>query len=123
MLCVPQLFFYLRGERISLKLMTRADAVGEVLESIKTGDLIICYLCRDVYFSSKIRFNVSVVAWQCKNETSIHKTAKHFSINSKHMVGRNHKRKCHPPPVLCTKATKVAKTGAVLAGHYSIVQP
>ena len=33
--------------------MTRVGKVGEVLESIKTGDLIIFYLHRDVYSSLK----------------------------------------------------------------------
>ena len=36
--------------------------------------------CRNSY---KVRFKVSVVEWQCKNETSIHITAKHFPIDCK----------------------------------------
>ena len=88
--------------------------VGEVLESIKTGDLIICYLCRDVYSSSKLRFNVSVVEWQCKNETSIHRTAKHFSINSKHMGGRNRERKCRPLLRFVLRLLRLQKRGPYL---------
>ena len=36
--------------------------------------------CRNSY---TVRFKASVVEWQCKNEASIHTTAKHFSINRK----------------------------------------
>ena len=62
--------------------------------------------CRNSY---TVRFKVSVVEWQRKNEASIYRTTKHFSIEG----GRNHERKCRIPcislpPGLCTKA-KVAK--------------
>ena len=58
-----------------------------------------------------VRFKVSMVEWQRKNEASIHRTAKHFSVEG----GRNRERKCRiprisPPPALCTKA-KFAKGG------------
>ena len=36
--------------------------------------------------SYTVRFKVSVVEWQRKNEASIHRTAKHFSIDRKHSV-------------------------------------
>ena len=62
--------------------------------------------CRNSY---TVRFKVSVVEWQHKNEASIYRTTKHFSIKGE----CNHERKCcipciSPPPALCTKA-KVAK--------------
>ena len=47
--------------------------------------------CRNSY---TVRFKVSVVEWQCKNEASIHRTTKHFSI----VGGRSRKRKCCIPP-------------------------
>ena len=43
--------------------------------------------------SYTVRFKVSVVGWQRKNEASIHRTAKHFLIEG----GRNRKRKCRIP--------------------------
>ena len=58
-------------------------------------------------------FEISVLKWQPKNEASIYRTAKNFSIEG----GRNSERKCcilhiSPPPALCTKAK--AKRGAYL---------
>ena len=68
-----------------------------------------------------VRFKVSVVEWQHKNEASIHRTTKHFSIEGernlasfpgarKNEARRNRERKCRilrispPPPAVCTKA-------------------
>ena len=52
--------------------------------------------------------------WQLKNEASIHRTAKHFSIEG----GCNRERKCRiprisPPPAVGSKV-KVARGGAYL---------
>ena len=70
-------------------------------------------------YSYTIRFKVSVLEWQCKNEPSIHRTCQLFSINRKHVGGRNHERKhpipcISPPPALCTKAIYGCKRGAYL---------
>ena len=65
--------------------------------------------------SYTVRFKVSVVEWQCKNEASIHRTAKHFSIEG----GRNHKRKCRIPCISSPCAFYWGKRGGgVFAGHY-----
>ena len=45
--------------------------------------------------SYTVRFKVFVVEWQRKNEASIHRTAKHFSIEG----GSNRERKCYIPRI------------------------
>ena len=45
-----------------------------------------------------VRFKVSIVDWQRKNEASIHRTAKHFSVEG----GRNRERKCRIPHITGT---------------------
>ena len=64
-----------------------------------------------------LRFKVSVVEWQRKNEAIIHRTNKRFSIKG----GHNRERKCHiprtSPPTLFTKA-KFAK-GVHICGTLS----
>ena len=67
---------------------------------------------------------ISVVEWQCKNEVSIHRTARYFSIEGGGGGGRNRERKCRipriSPPALCTKAY-VAKGGTYLRDTTVIV--
>lgn len=81
--CIPQPFIYSRGERISLKLTTRLGMIADGVESITTADLIILNHLETPTYT--VSFKVSIIEWQCKNESSNHRTAKHFCINCKHV--------------------------------------
>ena len=59
-----------------------------------------------------VRFKVSVVEWRGKNEASIHRSAKHFSIEG----GRNRERKRRipriaPPPLRFVLTLRLQKRG------------
>ena len=59
---------------------------------------------------------VSVVEWQCKNEVSIHRTARHFSIEGV----RNRGRKCRipriSPPLRFVLRLRLQKGGGRICG-------